>query len=107
MGVAEPAIAAAGEHEALPNFGQVGQQRCVVFVVDLRAERHFENDIGAIGAVPVLAHTGAAVARGEMLLVAIIDQRVKAIDCFGDDVAALAAVATIRAAEFDELLAPE
>src|SRR5690348_642167 len=107
MGVAEPAIAAAGEHDALSDFGQVGQQCCVILIVDLRAHRHFEKDVGAIGAMPILAHAGAAVARGEMLLVAIIDQRIKAIHCLGDDLAALAAVAAVWTAEFDELLAPE
>ena len=55
----------------------------------------------------VLAHAGAAVGGGEMLLVAVIDQRVEAIDRFGDDIAALATVAAIGAAKLDELLAPE
>src|SRR5215472_4307715 len=107
MGIAESAIAAARQHNALFDFGQVGQQRDVILVVDLRADRHFENDIGAVGAVPVLAHAGAAVGRGEMLLVAVIDQRIKPIDRFGDDIAALAAIAAVRTAEFDEFLAPE
>src|SRR5262245_2564738 len=42
-----------------------------------------------------------------MLLVAVIDQCVKAIDRLGDNVAAVAAIAAVRTAEFDELLAPE
>jgi hypothetical protein len=42
-----------------------------------------------------------------VLLVAVVDQRIEAVDSLDDDVAALAAVAAGRAAEFDELLAPE
>ena len=45
--------------------------------------------------------------RLEVLLVAIVDQRVEAVDRLDDHVAALAAVAAVRAAEFDEFLAPE
>ena len=43
----------------------------------------------------------------EMLLVAVVDQRIEAVDAFGDHVAAMAAVAAVRPAELDELLAPE
>ena len=57
--------------------------------------------------MPVLAHAGAAILGEKVLLVAIVDQGVEAIDRFGNDVAALAAIAAVRAAEFDELLASE
>ena len=43
----------------------------------------------------------------EMLLVAIVDQRVEAIDAFDDDVAAAPAIAAIGAAELDEFFAQE
>ena len=49
---------------------------------------------------------GAAL-RLEVLLVAIVDQRVEAVDDFDDDIAAAAAIAAVGAAELDELLAPE
>src|SRR3546814_227746 len=42
-----------------------------------------------------------------MLLVAIVDQRIEAGHRFDPHVAAAAAVAAVRAAELDELLAPE
>ena len=45
--------------------------------------------------------------RLEVLLVAVVDQRVEAGDRLDHDVAALAAVAAVRAAELDEFLAPE
>src|SRR4029077_986500 len=41
------------------------------------------------------------------LLVAIVDQRVEAVDDFDDDVAAAAAIAAGGTAELDELLAAE
>ena len=39
MGIAEAAIAALGEHDALAELGQVGEQGLVVLVEDLRARR--------------------------------------------------------------------
>ncbi len=45
--------------------------------------------------------------RLEVLLVAVVDQGVEPIDGLDQDVAAAAAVAAARAAELDELLAPE
>src|SRR5205814_4297330 len=53
--------------------------------------------IGPSPAAPVLGP--------QMLLIAIIDQRVQVFRCDQDDVAALAAHAAIRAAELDEFLA--
>jgi hypothetical protein len=57
--------------------------------------------------VAVLAHAAAAALRLEVLLVAVVDQRVEAVDGLDHDVAAFAAVTAVRAAELDELLAPE
>jgi hypothetical protein len=42
-----------------------------------------------------------------MLGVAEINQRIQASDGFGDNIAAPTAIAAIRAAEFDEFLAPK
>ena len=42
-----------------------------------------------------------------VLLVAIVDERVQPVDALDPDVAATPAVAAIRPAELDELLAPE
>ena len=57
---------------------------------------------GAVAAHAVLAGLGL-----EVLLVAEVDQRIEAVDAFEHDVAALAAVAAVGAAEFDEFLTPE
>ena len=53
------------------------------------------------------ARAALAARRAEMLGVAKVDQRVEAGDRLEDDVAALAAIAAVGAAIFDELLAPE
>ncbi len=57
--------------------------------------------------MPVLAHAVAARLSFEVLLIAIIDQRVEAVGGFDPDIAAASAVAAIGAAERDKLLAPE
>src|SRR5262249_52342936 len=64
-------------------------------------------DVVAIGAVAVLAHAVAAALGLEVLLVAIVDQGIEAVDRLDDDVAAAAAIAAVRTAELDELLTPE
>ena len=107
MRIAEAAIATLGKNDALTVFGEIGEQRFVVFGKHLRAARHFQNDVLAACARAVLAHAMSAGLRLEVLLVAIVDQRVEAVDAFGDDVAAVPAIAAVRTAEFDEFLAPE
>src|SRR5262245_36418933 len=107
MGVAEAALAAARDHRPLTYIGEVCEQGLAVLLVDLRAGRHLEHDIVAARAVAVLAHAAAAVLGFEMLLVAVIDERVEPVDRLYDHVAALAAVAAVRPAELNEFLAPE
>src|SRR5580704_5580724 len=105
--IAETAIAAMRQHDALAEFGEIGEQRLAILLVDLRAGRYFEHQVGAIGAMAVLAHAAAAVLRHEMLLIAVVDQRVETVDRLRDHVAAAATVAAVRSAIFDEFLAPE
>ena len=94
--------------EALALAGQVGEQGAV-FVVgeDLGADRDLDDQVVAAGAGAVGARAALAARGAEMLGVAEVDQRIEAGHRFEDDVAALAAVAAVGAAEFDELLAPE
>jgi hypothetical protein len=105
MRVAETAIAAFGQHEFFAERGEIVDQRFAILVENLRAHRHLEQDRLAIGAMAILAHAVGALLRLEVLLVAIVDQRVQAIDYFDDDIAAAAAIAAAGAAEFDILLA--
>src|SRR3954453_6790190 len=103
MRVAKTAIAAFGQHEAFAEAGKIVDQRLAVLVEDLRADRDLEHHRLAVGAVAVLAHAVGALRRLEMLLVAVIDQRVEAVGALDDDVAAAAAIATAGPAELDIL----
>src|ERR1700728_2138134 len=107
MRIAETAIAAMGKRDALAKLGEISNERVAILLVDLRADGHLERGIGAVCAMAVLAHAGAAILGVEMLLIAIVDQRVQTVDRFSDYVAPFAAVAAIRAAELNEFFAPE
>src|SRR5229473_2049979 len=107
MRVAEAAIAAFGQHELFAERGEVVDQRFAILVEHLRSDRHLEHDRFAVGAVAVLAHAVGALLGLEVLLIAVVDQRVQSIDRFDDDVAAAAAIAAARASELDILLAAE
>src|SRR3712207_6650743 len=107
MGVAEAPVAAPGEEHALARMGHVGDERLAVLVEDLGARRHLQHDILALGAGAVLAHAVLALLGLEVLLVAVVDEGVETLDALDPDVAAAAAVAAVRAAELDELLASE
>src|SRR5690606_35783628 len=76
-------------------------------VEDLRAGRHFQRHIGALGPGAVAAHAMHAGLGAEMLLVAIVDQRIEPVVGLSPDVAATAAIAAVRATELDELFTPE
>ena len=108
MGIAETAIAALGEHHALAEGGQIGEQRLVVLVEDLGADLGtLRTTSGTVRPDAVLAHAVTAGLGLEMLLIAVVDQRVEAVDAFGHDVAAAPAVAAVGSAELDEFLAAE
>ena len=94
--------------DALADLGQVGEQGAL-FVVgeDLGADRDLDDQVLAAGAGAVGAGAALAARGAEMLGVAKVDQRIEAGDGLEDDVAALAAVAAVGAAEFDEFFAPE
>ena len=91
-----------------PTVGEVGEQRAL-FVVgeDLGADGDLDDEVGAARPGAVRAGTTLAARGAEMLRVAKVDQRIEARDRLEHDVAALAAVAAVGAAELDELLAPE
>ena len=92
--------AALGDAEALTLDRHVDDQGFVVFLEDLRADRHLQRHVGAAGARAITAHAVNAGAALEMLLEAEIDQGVQAIDGFHPDITASTAVAIrIAAAE--------
>src|ERR1700704_5291580 len=107
MGVAKTAIAALGHHRAFAHAGEIGQQGLIVLVEYLGADRDLEHHVRRGGARPVLAHAVTTGLGLEVLLVAVVDQGVEAVDAFAPPSATAPAVATVRPAELDEFLAPE
>jgi hypothetical protein len=107
MMVAEAAIAAAGNAYAIAQFGQVGDQGFIVGFVNFRAGWNLEHDVIRIGSGAQTSHAMACGSDLEMLLVAVVDEGVKAVHGFNPHIAALAAVTTIGTAHFDEFLAPK
>ena len=106
-GIAAPAVAAAHECLALADAREVEQHVLAILGQDLRPDGHLDDQILAARAGAVLPRSAAAAGRAEMLGVAEVDQRVQPGDRLEHDVAALAAIAAVRAAIFDELFAPE
>jgi hypothetical protein len=104
---AEAAIAAFRQNELFAKRGEVVDQGFAVLVKNLGADRHFQHDRLAVGAMAVLAHAVGALLGLEVLLIAVVDQRVQSVDHFEDDIAAAAAIAAGGAAELDILLAAE
>src|SRR5262245_48242760 len=107
MRIAKTAIAALGNRRALTDFGEIGNERLAVLLIDLRADRHFQHGILAVGTRAIFAHAVAAALALEVLLIAIVDQGVEAVDGLNYDVAAFTAVAAVRAPKLNEFLAPK
>ena len=91
----------------LAGLGQVRDQSFAILIDDLGAGRQLEHHVGTLGAGAVLAFAVAALLGLEMLLVAVVEQRVEIGHAFHDHVAAFAAVAAVGPAELDELLPAE
>src|SRR5262249_35806548 len=89
------------------DLGKIDNQRLAIFFVDLRTNRHLQDDVLAVGSGAVLAHAVTTALGLEVLPIAVIDQRIEAVDRLYHHVATFAAVATVRSAEFNEFLAPE
>ena len=107
VGVAEAVSPALRHEQLLAGVEQFPDQFSRAFVVDDRAAGHADRQIvaGLADAVP----TGArlSVAGLEMTLETEVDEGVQACIRAQENAAAIAAVAAVRPAELDELLAPE
>src|SRR5665213_819549 len=101
MRVAEAAIAAFGKHKFLTQRAEIVDQGFAILVEYLGADRHLEHDRLAVGAMAVLAHAIGALLRLEVLLIAVVDQRIQSIGHFDNDVATAAPIAAARSAELD------
>jgi hypothetical protein len=84
---------------------QFGKHLVGFRVLDDRAHRHAQHDVGGRGAVLVGAAAALTVARLVPACVAEVDQRVQVAVAHGKDTATAAAVATVRATEGNELFA--
>src|SRR3546814_9031712 len=107
VGVAEAAVAAPQEHDALADFGEVGQDGLLVLGEHLGAGGHLDDQGRGGRPGHVLALAVAAALGLEVLVIAEVDQGIEAVDGLEDDVAAAPAVAAVGTAELDELLAAE
>jgi len=106
-GVSEAAVAAARKQGALTGMRKVGNERLVVFGIDLRAGGNLKRDVAAPRPGTIGAHAVPAAGRRVMLLIAEIDERVQIFHAFGPDASALPAVAAVGTAEFDKFFPPE
>src|SRR5437899_3034975 len=79
----------------------------MIRVEDQRAGRDADDHVMAALAVHLLAHAGFAALGFPMVLSGKIQERALAVVGDEDDVATVAAIATVGAAFGDELLAPE
>ena len=95
-----------GNHKPRPMVPE-WNERSGAFLEDLGARGNLEHDVRRIGARPEPAHAMSTGRRLEMLLIAIVDERVQIGHDLDDDVATAPAIAAIRPTELDELLAPE
>ena len=106
-GIAKTATAATRQHNALSDLGQVGKQGFIVLGENLCTNGHAQNLVGAVGTGAVAPHAMCAGAGFEMLLVAIVDQRVQPVHALGNDIAAAATISAIGSAKFDIFFAPK
>src|SRR5215469_11845775 len=104
MGVAKSTIARARQSHGLAHLGEIGDQGLAVLLKDLRAGRDLEDDGAPVAAGAVFAHALPAALGLEMLLVAIIDERIEAVDAFGHHIATASAIAAIGPAKLDKFL---
>ncbi len=105
--VAEAAVAALGDQHLLARHEQFDDQIVGLGIADDRADRHAQHDVGGSRAELVGAAPAFAVARFVAARVTEVDQRVEVAVALRVDAAAPAAVAAVRPAERQELLAPK
>ncbi len=105
--VAHAALAAGEEHDAFAVFGQFGHETIGALFEDLRARRHRQNQVAAIGTRALAALAWSAIAGATVRLPAISLQVAFVTVAEQDDVAALAAVTAVGSALRDEFLTTE
>src|SRR5690606_30957806 len=99
MHVAQPALAAVGDQQAVAVADQVADDLVGIDVGDHGPDRHGDEQVLAALAVALLAHAVLAALGAEDLLVAEVHQRVEVAVGHQPDAAAVAAVAAVRPAQ--------
>src|SRR5690606_1619898 len=105
--VAKPAVTASRNQRPLTRLLQIRDYGFLELVEYLRSRRYLDDAVFARRSRAVAAHSRCPVAGTEMLLIAIVDQRVQVCDALHPDVAAPSAIAAVGSAVFNEFLAPE
>jgi hypothetical protein len=93
--------------EALAVRGEVAHHLVVLDLGDHGADRHADLDVLALLAVHLPTHAVFAALGAELALVAEVDQGVEVLVGHQPHRAAITAIAAIRPAQRDELLAPK
>jgi len=107
MRVPPTAIAATRQLHALAQFCQIANHRLLIFIKNLGAYGHTQDDVVAILTGALFTHAGLAVLGEEVLLVTEIDQRIEPVHRLGPNRAARTAIAAVRATIFNVFLAPK
>ncbi len=107
MHVAQAAAATLGHQQAITMLGQVADDFIGGHVDDHGADRHGDDHVFATLAIGLAAHAVLAALRLEDAVMAEVDQGVQVFVGADPHAAARTAVAAVRAAERNELLATE
>ena len=105
--IAQAALAAGEKHHAFAMLGEFGHEAVGAFLEDLRARRHRQDQVAAIGTRALAALARSAIAGATVRLPAVGLEVAFVTVADQDDVAALAAVAAVGSALRDEFLATE
>ena len=103
--VPQAAAPPAGQGRPLSDLRQIREDEVLVLVQHLGADRHLYHQFVAAGTGPVAPLAVGTAPRLEMLAITEIDQGVQPLNSLDHHIAALAAVAAVRAAELHVLLA--
>jgi len=101
------AISAFGEQGTLSVLNHINQDFAIIGVNHLCSDRHFNLDIFSSRPRAVTTHPVNAGAGFEMLLIAVINQRIERARGDNPNITALAAIAAIRPAKGDIFLTPK
>src|SRR5579859_3749110 len=107
VNVAQSALTAPGKHRGLPVPGQISEHFARLQVANYGAHRKMQGNIIGGLAVAVAPAPLLAITRAMYAGITVLDERIDVAVCDREYAAAAAAVAAVRAAAWNEFLAPE